>query len=425
MSAQFQKQVEGLHVIEVLLIEDNPGDARLVQEILSESEGFKFNFKWAKNLLEGIDVISKSQVDIILLDLSLPDSHGLDTFIKLRETTHTIPIIVFTGQVDEALGIETIQKGAQDYLVKGNVDYNLLSRSITYSIERKHVTTELERTQNDLIEVAHKAGMADIAISVLHNVGNVLNSVICSSSIIESALKKSSISDLVKANELLRQHKDDFDTFIRENPKGKKLLEYYLILGDKLINEKKSLEQEMTRVIEKAKVIERIVKNQQELTYTEALIVSFDFAEVIDETLTIQNKTLQKNKIQIVKDIAPNINIMGTRAKIIYIFSQLIDNAIDAIVDFNTDDRKIKITATQQDGKCIVLFNDTGLGIPDSLKNKIFIHGFTTKPYKNGFGLHTCANYINEMNGTIKVPENKPKEGATFILTFKISQKLL
>jgi sensor histidine kinase regulating citrate/malate metabolism len=110
---------------------------------------------------------------------------------------------------------------------------------------------------------------------------------------------------------------------------------------------------------------------------------------------------------------------MGTRAKIIYIFTQIIDNAIDAIVDFNAEERIIKITAKLQNSECIISFTDTGLGIPDSLKEKVFIHGFTTKPYNNGFGLHTCANYLSEMKGTIMVPENKPKVGATFILSFK------
>ena len=421
MRTRLKNEVEeGLNIIEILMIEDNPGDARLVEEILSESADIQFNLQWAKNLSEGIDFISKNKFDIILLDLSLPDSQGLDTFITLHENVDTIPIIVFTGQIDEVLGIETIQKGAQDYLVKGSVDHNLLSRSITYSIERKNVAIELERTQADLIETAHKAGMADIAISVLHNVGNVLNSVICSSSIIESAIKNSSISDLLKANKLLKEHKNDFETFIRNNPKGKKLLEYYLILGDKLQNEKKSIEQELARIIEKARIIERIVKNQQELTYSASLIVSVDLAQVIDETLNIKKNTLQKNDIQIVKSVSNNnIKILGTRAKIIFIFTQIIDNAIDAIADFNTDERIIKITAIQQNSECIISFTDTGLGIPDSLKEKIFIHGFTTKPYNNGFGLHTCANYLTEMNGTIKVPENRPKEGATFILTFK------
>jgi signal transduction histidine kinase len=420
MSVRVKNKIEeGLNNIEILMIEDNPGDARLVQEMLKDSESKQFNLQWAKNLSEGFDNISKNDFDIILLDLSLPDSHGLETFIKLHKQVNTIPIIVFTGQTDESLGIETIQKGAQDYLVKGNVDYNLLSKSITYSIERKNVALELERTQADLIETAHKAGMADIAISVLHNVGNVLNSVICSSSIIESSLKKSSIPDLLKANELLREHKNNFETFIRDNPKGSKLLEYYLIIGEKLLNEKKTIEQELGRVIEKAKVIERIVQNQQELTHNAPLIVSVDLVQAINETLSIKKSSLQKNDIKIVKDISNNIKIMGTRAKIIYIFTQIIDNAIDAIVDFNAEERIIKITAKLQNSECIISFTDTGLGIPDSLKEKVFIHGFTTKPYNNGFGLHTCANYLSEMKGTIMVPENKPKVGATFILSFK------
>ena len=129
----------------VLLIEDNPGDARLVREMLSEINDptFRFDIECASKLSAGLEFLAQNKVDVILLDLSLPDSHGLDTFFKVYEHSPDVPIVVLSGFNDETLSIEAVKNGAQDYLVKGHVDGHLLKRSIRYAIERQGVEREL------------------------------------------------------------------------------------------------------------------------------------------------------------------------------------------------------------------------------------------------------------------------------------------
>ncbi len=124
--------------INILLIEDNPGDARLLEEMLKESN-VRFELQCMDTLSTGIAKVKEDGFHIILLDLGLPDSKGLITLIKLNEVKPDIPIIVLTGLSDEALGIRAVKEGAQDFLVKGQVDKNLLVRSINYAIERKKI----------------------------------------------------------------------------------------------------------------------------------------------------------------------------------------------------------------------------------------------------------------------------------------------
>jgi response regulator RpfG family c-di-GMP phosphodiesterase len=136
--------------IKVLLIEDNPGDARLIQEMLSEDSHHVFELVHANQLSKGFECLEQSSVDVILLDLGLPDSQGIDTLNALLSKTQQISIIVQTGLADEELALKAVKAGAQDYLIKGQIDSRLLSRSIRYAIERKKMTEELCNTRDYL-----------------------------------------------------------------------------------------------------------------------------------------------------------------------------------------------------------------------------------------------------------------------------------
>jgi len=134
--------------IKVLLIEDNPGDARLIKEILLEAGVANYKLEWVDRLAEGLERLASGGINIVLTDLGLPDTQGLDTLLKLRTKFSQVPVVVLTGLGYETLGIKAIQEGAQDYLVKGQVDANVLSRAIRYAIERQQLSKELLEAKN-------------------------------------------------------------------------------------------------------------------------------------------------------------------------------------------------------------------------------------------------------------------------------------
>jgi diguanylate cyclase (GGDEF)-like protein len=132
----------------VLLIEDNPGDARLIEMMLAEAQGTPFSLVRAERLADGLEALLAKDADLVLLDLSLPDSHGIETFNKVYSHSPKVPIIVLSGNDDQALALYAVKSGAQDYLVKGRIDTELLTRAMHYSIERKRYQEELERQAN-------------------------------------------------------------------------------------------------------------------------------------------------------------------------------------------------------------------------------------------------------------------------------------
>jgi signal transduction histidine kinase len=161
--------VTGRHI---LLIEDNPGDARLIREMLAEAPVFEHQLTWTDTLARGLASLSEGNVDVVLLDLSLPDSHGLVTFSAVRDHAPVVPIVVLSGSIDEETALAAVHEGAQDYLVKGRVDGYLLARSLRYAIERK----QNEETQKLLYRQASEAiRLRDTVLSsVSHDLRNPL-----------------------------------------------------------------------------------------------------------------------------------------------------------------------------------------------------------------------------------------------------------
>jgi len=139
--------------LKVLLVEDNPGDARLIREMLAETGDSTFDLTVAGRLSAGLELLAASQPDVLLLDLSLPDSQGLESLARARLRSPAVPIIVLTGLDDEAAALKALSEGAQDYLVKGRVEGDLLGRALRYAIERQRLTLEVEQQRRRQMEL--------------------------------------------------------------------------------------------------------------------------------------------------------------------------------------------------------------------------------------------------------------------------------
>lgn len=151
--------------VNILLVEDNPGDIHLIQQMLAEVKDAPFGLEYAVRLSTGLERLAEGGIDLVLLDLSLPDSNGINTLVRTRAQPPEVPIVVLTGLDDETLAIEAVREGAQDYLVKEQVDGNLLVRSMRYAIERQRLLAELRSLSliDDLTGLNNRRGFFTLA----------------------------------------------------------------------------------------------------------------------------------------------------------------------------------------------------------------------------------------------------------------------
>jgi len=278
---------------------------------------------------------------------------------------------------------------------------------------------ELKQTKDKLVEQAHKAGMSDIAAGVLHNVGNLLNSVNTSASLIEGTLEQSKLDKLKQANSLLRVHIDHFEEYLASNANAKNLLNYYLLLEDPLKNEHQKIRNQTERLIDKINLINEVISAQQSYAGASIYADELSLSEIIDNALALQAGSIDRHGLIVEKELNATDTIVAQRSKLIHVLVNIFKNAKEAMTNNPMNERKLCIR-TWQDGKHIHLsITDNGPGIEQENLNKIFTQGFTTKERGHGFGLHSSANYISEMGGSINVSNNENGTGATFTLTFK------
>ncbi len=287
-------------------------------------------------------------------------------------------------------------------------------------VERQKAEQEREAIHKELNEVARRAGMADVATSVLHNVGNVLNTVNTSVSVLRDTMNHSKLDGLYKANLMLRDNFNRIEDFIANDKKGKMLLEYYLALEDLLRKEQIILTESMNKLEEKVAVITDIITSQQNFAMEGLYAEKMNLSEVIDSAMKIQQNSIVKNEINLHKIYKSDPQVKIQKIKLVHILVNLYKNAKEAMMETEPAKRILRIELNNDHEYAYITISDTGPGISGENLEKIFNHGFTTKEKGHGFGLHSCANYMTEMGGKMWA-ESDEKNGATFVLQFPMN----
>ncbi len=277
---------------------------------------------------------------------------------------------------------------------------------------------ELELTRNELIEKAHKAGMADVATGVLHNVGNILNSINASTSAMNETLKNSQIKKLEKANNLLREQ---INEFVFEDPKKKMLLEYFLKIEEPIKKEYEYLTRQKNRLREKVDLITDVISTQQDLSKASSYTEEVNLQKLFEDTLALNAGSIERHGLTIERNYEDIPPIMIEKTKVMHILFNMLNNAKESMNEANVEEKVLKVRFWEDAEYVHLSITDNGVGIREENMNKIFSHGFTTKKTGHGFGLHSSANYIKEMKGKIRAFSDGPGKGATFRLSFSKS----
>jgi signal transduction histidine kinase len=289
------------------------------------------------------------------------------------------------------------------------------SRQIVASVWR-----ELQTTQAQLLAAARVAGMAEIATNVLHNVGNVLNSVNISTGLLTSQLRNSRLKGLARAVKLLDQHADDPGHFLTQDSKGKLLPGYLRELAATLEREQSAMTVELLALSKSVDHIKEVVATQQSYAGTSSVAQPTEVTALVEDALRMNAGALLRHKVDVVKDIAHLPKLLLDRNRMLQILVNLIGNAKHAINDAGAAEPRISIAAAfdEQGGTRLLRLtvSDNGVGIAPQDLTRIFSHGFTTRANGHGFGLHSCVLAAKEMGGRLAAHSDGPGQGACFTL---------
>jgi signal transduction histidine kinase len=278
-------------------------------------------------------------------------------------------------------------------------------------------TRELKDTQSELLDTARQAGMAEIATNVLHNVGNVLNSVNISADLVSRKLRASKTQGLGKAMQLINDHQGDLGTFLTEDAKGKLLPGYLNQLVEAIALEQQGMSDELAQLTKSVDHIKDIVATQQSYAGANSLMEPLYISELLEDALRMNSGALTRHHVTVVKEYGDVPQVMGDKHRLLLILINLISNAKYAMSDLTNRPRQMTLgVKIVEDTTLQVSVKDDGEGIAEENMTRIFAHGFTTRKEGHGFGLHSCALAAIEMNGHLTAHSDGPGKGALFTL---------
>ncbi|MBC3208118.1 GHKL domain-containing protein [Pseudomonas sp. SWRI111] len=278
-------------------------------------------------------------------------------------------------------------------------------------------TRELRNAQSELLDAARQAGMAEIATNVLHNVGNVLNSVNISSDLIARKLRSSKTQGLGKAMQLINDHPDDLGVFLSEDAKGKLLPGYLNQLVTAIAQEQQEMADELTQMSKSVDHIKDIVATQQSYAGASSMTEPLYIDQLLEDALRMNAGALTRHHVTVVKAYDDVPQVMGDKHRLLLILINLISNAKYAMSDLSNRPRTMTLGVRTVDERFLeISVKDDGEGIAAENMTRIFAHGFTTRKEGHGFGLHSCALAAIEMNGHLTAHSDGPGTGALFTL---------
>jgi two-component system NtrC family sensor kinase len=294
------------------------------------------------------------------------------------------------------------------------------------SLDAEHTALqkELRTAQEEILAAARRAGLAQIANNVLHNVGNVLSSVNVSVSLVSARVRDSKALVLGKVVDMLHEHAADLAQFLTHDERGKTLPSFLESLSTTLAEERQSLTTELAALVKGLEHINEIIATQQSYAGAKSLIEPVRVADLMEDALRLNAASMLRHAIAVVKDFADIPALPLDKHLVLQILVNLIGNAkhaMDGIADRPHEmTLRTALLPASEGGRLTIIVQDNGEGISPQNLTRLFTHGFTTRKAGHGFGLHSCALAAQAMGGTISAKSEGAGKGAVFTLELPV-----
>jgi signal transduction histidine kinase len=292
-----------------------------------------------------------------------------------------------------------------------------LRNNIVLRLQLADSVSELRATQTQLMETSRQAGRADVATAVIHNVGNVLNSVNISAELVTGIIARSKTGFLSNIGAMISEHRADLARFFRDDPRGQKLPEYFAEMATVVNRDQQAMKTELQSLSRNIDRIKIIVESQQSHVSRSAVIETFDVHEMLGDALELDAAYFDKHKIEVTRAFDPLPAVSLDRHNVLQIVMNLLANARDAVMTRDVGPRQITMRTRRGAGHDVeISIEDNGCGIEPGHLGLIFGLGFTTKTEGHGLGLHYSACVAGQLKGTLTAHSAGLGKGATFVL---------
>ena len=280
---------------------------------------------------------------------------------------------------------------------------------------------ELQQAHQALMRASRQAGMAEVASNVLHNVGNVLNSVNVSANLLDERMRMSKASGLARVAAMLEEQGDQLGSFIASDDRGKRLPAYLAQLSSQLLADREAALKEVASLVKSVEHIKDIVRMQQSYATHGSVVEIVAVEDLVNDSVRLNEEAFSRHGVTLACEFEEVPAITVDKHRVLQILVNLIRNAKYACEDSGRSDKRITIRVTPCALGVAIEVVDNGVGIPTENMTRIFGHGFTTRPGGHGFGLHSAALAAQELKGSLAVASDGPGRGATFRLELPVA----
>lgn len=281
--------------------------------------------------------------------------------------------------------------------------------------ERDRAEKQRNKLYQQLLEMSRQVGRAEVAANLLHNVGNVLNSVNVSTAAIGRYANSAVVGRIGQVATMLDEA-EDVGHLVTKDELGKELPRLLKLLAADLRNDMEAVRKECETLVRKVNHIKQVISMNESMASSVGLYEPSDLTEVVEEAIALVSPVFDKHGITLRRDFTSVPPVLLDRHRILQIVVNLLTNARDAVLERPPERRVVSVLTRHEGSKVEIIVRDTGEGIPPQFAERIFEHGFTTKATGHGFGLHASALAADEMGGALECTSSSPDEGTTFVL---------